>query len=136
MIKEKHIYNNKFIYSCLISLICTFIRFIIYSLILAISNGRYLLGNLISYIISFAILFYWNQKLFDSKPCKKKEEMRQLLLFILFRILGFFIDSAFLIFFVEKLKLSKLISIILSSLVTFIYNHKVNRKYVFKNKTL
>ena len=86
--------NKKFVHSSIISLICTGIRFIIYFLVLWITNGRYIFANLISYVISFTILFFANQKLFDSKPNRKKDEAKQLSLFITYRIFGFFIDLA------------------------------------------
>ncbi len=134
MEKVKRLYynNKKFIHSSFISIICTCIRFTIYFLVLWITTGKYILANFISYIISFTILFYCNQKLFKSKPNTKKEEIKQLLSFVLFRVIGFVIDSMLLAIFIEILYFSNLISRILSSLITFIYNYKVNKIWNLK----
>lgn len=124
--------NKKFVYSSIISLICTAIRFIIYFLILWITKGRYIFANLVSYVISFTILFFANQKLFDSKPNRKKDEAKQLSLFVTYRIFGFFIDSALLALFIEKFEFSDVSARVFSSLLTFIYNYFTNKIYVFK----
>ena len=134
-IKELYNDNKKFIYSSCISFGCTILRFLIYFLMLWLIDGKYLIANLISYVISFTILFYANQKLFDSKPQKKKEEVRQILSFVLFRFFGFFIDSALLMLFIEKFELSSFLSRLFSSLIAFIYNYQVNKVYVFKYRT-
>ena len=134
MNKVRSIYtkNKKFVHSSIISMICTGIRFIIYFFILWITKGRYIFANLISYVISFTILFFANQKLFDSKPAQKKDEAKQLSLFITYRIFGFFIDSALLALFIEKFKFSDVPARVFSSLLTFIYNYFTNKIYVFK----
>ena len=134
MNKIRSIYtkNKKFVHSSIISLICTGIRFIIYFLILWITNGRYIFANLISYVISFTILFFANQKLFDSKPNRKKDEAKQLSLFITYRIFGFFIDSALLALSIEKFNFSDVPARVFSSLLTFVYNYFTNKLYVFK----
>ena len=136
MEKVKKIYkkNKKLVYSGIISFICTCIRFAIYFFILWLTAGKYLLANLISYIISFAILFYCNQRLFESKPEKKKEKMKQLITFLLFRVVGFIIDSALLVLFIEVIKLTNIIARISSALITFVYNYTVNRLFVFKDR--
>ena len=132
---KKLYYNNKiFIHSTLISMVRTLLRFIIYFLVSEITNNRYILANFISYIFSFIILFYSNQKLFKSKPNTKKEEINQLLSFVFFIVVGFVIDSLLLVLFIEKFNFSNLISRILSSLITFIYSYKVNKIWNLKFK--
>ena len=124
--------NEKFVYSSLISLVCTGIRFAIYFLFLNSTNGNYLLANLISYVISFTILFFANQKLFESKPERKKDEAKQLSLFVIYGIIGFFIDSALLTLFIETFKFESVSARVFSALITFIYNYFTNKLFVFK----
>lgn len=127
--------NKKFIRYCSISIFCTIILYTIYFIITKINKDAYIIANFIAYIVSFSILFYLNQKLFKSIPKDKKTKITQILDFIIFRLVGFLIDSAFLIIFIEKIEMTNFASKIISSLLTFIYNYYTNKKYVFKKYT-
>lgn len=132
---KKFLKSDLIIYS-FVSFVCTGILYFLYILINWMTNGRYIIANLIAYTVSFAILFVWDQKLFDSKPSKAKDEICQLFIFVLFRVIGFIIDSSILILLIEKLKLNNLISKIISSMATFSFNYITNKKYVFnQNKS-
>ena len=130
-----YIKNKKFIRYCSISIFCTIILYTIYFIITKINKDAYIIANFIAYIVSFSILFYLNQKLFKSIPKDKKTKITQILDFIIFRLVGFLIDSAFLIIFIEKVEMTNFASKIISSLLTFIYNYYTNKKYVFKKYT-
>lgn len=130
-----YIKNKKFIRYCSISIFCTIILYTIYFIITKINKDAYIIANFIAYIVSFSILFYLNQKLFKSIPKDKKTKITQILDFIIFRLVGFLIDSAFLIIFIEKIEMTNFASKIISSLLTFIYNYYTNKKYVFKKYT-
>lgn len=136
-IKITNIYikNKKFIKYCSISIFCTIILYTIYFIITKINKDAYIIANFIAYIVSFSILFYLNQKLFKSIPKDKKTKITQILDFIIFRLVGFLIDSTFLIIFIEKIEMTNFASKIISSLLTFIYNYYTNKKYVFKKYT-
>ena len=85
--------NKEFINYCLVSAVCTGILYIVFFLVDLITKGNYLLANFISYVVSFTILFFWDQKLFKSKPRKKKDKIAQVTSFIIIRVIGFPLDS-------------------------------------------
>lgn len=124
--------NKEFIRYCTISVICTIVLYLIYFTITKINKETYILANFIAYIVSFTILFILNKKLFNSVPKTKKDYITQVLDFIIFRLFGFLIDSTLLVIFIEKIGISNVLSKIISSLLTFIYNYYTNKKYIFK----
>ena len=89
---------------------------------------------MIAYIVSFSVLFILDQKLFNSKLDNKKDFMKQLSAFVIFRVIGFVIDSSLLVLFIEKIGLINAIAKISSSLITFLFNYIVNKLFVFRNK--
>ncbi len=124
--------NKKFLRYCSISIVCTIILYLIYFIITKINPKAYIVANFIAYLFSFSILFYLNQRLFSSVPKDKRSKITQILDFIIFRVVGFLIDSTLLIIFIEKIGMGNFWSKIISSLLTFIYNYYTNRRYVFK----
>lgn len=124
--------NKEFIRYCTISVICTIVLYLIYFTITKINKDAYILANFIAYIVSFTILFILNKKLFNSVPKTKKDYITQVLDFIIFRLFGFLIDSTLLVIFIEKIGISNVLSKVISSLLTFIYNYYTNKKYIFK----
>ena len=132
---EKFYYKNKeFINYCIVSTVCTMILYFLYFLITWLTKGNYIFANLIAYITSFTILYIWDMKVFKSKPLRKKKRLYQLLMFIIFRIIGFAIDSFILIFLIEHFKMSHVIAKIMSSLITFMFNYITNKLFVFKER--
>ena len=130
-IKEIYLKNKLFIHYCIISFVCTIILYLVYFIINYISNNQYILSNFFGYLISFTLLFILDQKLFKSKPKDKKILLRQILIFIFIRAMGFLLESMILVILIEKLKLSNLIAKLISSTIIFIYNYLANKKYVF-----
>lgn len=124
--------NKKFLRYCSISIVCTIILYLIYFIITKINPKAYIVANFIAYLFSFSILFYLNQRLFSSVPKDKRSKITQILDFIIFRVVGFLIDSTLLIIFIEKIGMGNFWSKIISSLLTFIYNYYTNKRYVFK----
>lgn len=124
--------NKKFLRYCSISIVCTIILYLIYFIITKINPKAYIVANFIAYLFSFSLLFYLNQRLFSSVPKDKRGKITQILDFIIFRVVGFLIDSTLLILFIEEVVMGNFWSKIISSLLTFIYNYYTNRRYVFK----
>ena len=133
-IKKLYEKNKNFIKYSIVSLFCTVILYFLYFLITWLRNGKYIIANLIAYIVSFSVLFILDQKLFNSKPDNKKDFMKQLSAFVIFRVIGFVIDSSLLVLFIEKIGLINAIAKISSSLITFLFNYIVNKLFVFRNK--
>ena len=65
-------------------------------------------------------------------PKDKRSKITQILDFVIFRVVGFLIDSTLLILFIEEVGMGNFWSKIISSLLTFIYNYYTNKRYVFK----
>ena len=133
-IKKLYEKNKNFIKYSIVSLFCTVILYFLYFLITWLRNGKYIIANLIAYIVSFSVLFIINKKLFNSKLDNKKDFMKQLSAFVIFRVIGFVIDSSLLVLFIEKIGLINAIAKISSSLITFLFNYIVNKLFVFRNK--
>lgn len=131
-LKDLYIKNKEFILYCGISFFCTILLYIIYYIIIKINKDAYILANFVAYLISFGLLFYLNQKLFKSYPINKRNKITQIIDFILFRLIGFVIDSSILVILIEKIHIGEFISKIISSLLTFIYNYYTNKKFIFK----
>ncbi len=133
-IKKIYENNKQFIKYSIVSMFCTVILYFLYFLITWLTNGRYIIANLIAYIVSFSVLFILDQKLFNSKPDNKKDTIKQLSAFVIFRVIGFTIDSSLLVLFIEKMGLINAIAKISSSLITFLFNYIVNNLFVFKKR--
>lgn len=128
--------NKEFINYCLVSFVCTVILYLVFYVVDLITKGNYLLANLISYIISFTILFIWDQRIFKSKPKRKKDKIIQLISFIIVRIIGFPLDSLVLHMLIINFDMNNMIAKILGSLIMFIYNYLTNKLFVFKKAKL
>ncbi len=135
---EKFYYKNEeFIKYCLISLACTGILYLVFFIVDLITNGNYLLANFLSYTISFTVLFFWDQKLFKSRPLRRSKRLAQVTSFIIIRVIGFPIDSLVLSVLINKFNMGNMSAKILGSLIMFMYNYITNKLFVFrKNKLL
>ena len=133
-IKEIYFKNKLFIHYCIISFLCTIIMYLVYFIVNYINNNLYILANFLGYIVSFTILFILDQKLFKSKPKDKKLFLKQILLFVFIRAMGFLLESLILVILIEKIGLSNLIAKLFSSTFIFFYNYTANKNYVFINE--
>jgi putative flippase GtrA len=135
-LEKLYVKNEEFIKYCFVSAVCTGILYVVFFLVDLISKGNYLLANFISYTISFAVLFIWDQKLFKSKPKRKKDKIAQLMAFIVVRVIGFPLDSLVLSFLIEKFNMGNMTAKIVGSLIMFMYNYITNKLFVFKKNKL
>ena len=133
-IKEIYFKNKLFIHYCIISFLCTIIMYLVYFIVNYMNNNLYILANFLGYIVSFTILFILDQKLFKSKPKDKKLFLKQILLFVFIRAMGFLLESLILVILIEKIGLSNLIAKLFSSTFIFFYNYTANKNYVFINE--
>lgn len=134
---EKLYYKNEeFIKYCFVSLICTGILYLVFFLVDLITKGNYLLANFLSYTISFIILFIWDQRIFKSKPRRKKDKIAQITSFIIIRVVGFPLDSLVLHILIKNFDMSNMVAKVLGSLIMFMYNYVTNKIFVFKKNKL
>ena len=128
--------NEEFIKYCVVSTVCTGILYLVFFIVDYITNGNYLIANFLSYTISFAILFIFDQRIFKSIPRRKKDKLTQLTSFVIVRVIGFPIDSFVLYILINKFNIKNMIAKILASLIMFMYNYITNKLFVFKRNKL
>lgn len=129
---ERLYYGNKqFIDYTFVSFVCTIILYLLYFFITWITKGKYIIANFVAYFVSFTILFLWNRKIFNSKPRRKKDQLYQIFLFIIFRVIGFIADSVILVGLIEYFKMPYSVSKVISSLTMFIFNYATNKIFIF-----
>ncbi len=132
-IKKK---QKVFILYTLVSIFCTGVLYLLYYLINLITNENYFVANFIAYTVSFTILYLLDREIFKSKPLRKKRKVKQLSMFVLFRIIGFILDSLLLIIFIEKFGINYMLSKVFSSFIIFSFNYITNKLFVFKDKLI
>lgn len=134
MIKRFYEKNKEFIDYSAVSLFCTVILYFLYFFVTWITDGRYLVANFIAYVVSFTVLFILDQKVFKARPKNGVGATLQLSSFVVFRMIGFVIDSAILVLFIERFGLSNLVSKLASSMIVFAFNYISNKWFVFKSR--
>jgi len=135
-LKKLYYKNEEFIKYCFVSFVCTGILYLVFFLVDLITKGNYMLANFLSYTISFTILFIWDQRVFKSKPRRKKEKIAQVTSFIIIRVIGFPLDSIVLSILINKFGIGNMASKVLASLIMFMYNYVTNKIFVFKKNKL
>lgn len=128
--------NEEFIKYCLVSTICTGILYLVFFIVDLITKGNYLLANFLSYTISFTVLFILDQRVFKSRPIRKRDKLKQLTAFIIVRIIGFPLDSLVLSILINKFGIGNMAAKVLGSLIMFMYNYVTNKLFVFKKNKL
>ena len=128
--------NEEFIKYCLVSTICTGILYLVFFIVDLITKGNYLLANFLSYAISFTVLFILDQRVFKSRPIRKRDKLKQLTAFIIVRIIGFPLDSLVLSILINKFGIGNMAAKVLGSLIMFMYNYVTNKLFVFKKNKL
>lgn len=135
-IEKLYYKNEEFIKYCLVSLVCTGILYLVFFFVDLITRGNYLLANFLSYTISFTVLFVWDQKLFKSKPIRKRDKIMQVISFIIVRVVGFPLDSLVLHVLISEFNMSNMVAKIFGSLIMFMYNYITNKLFIFKKNKL
>ncbi len=128
--------NKQFIWYSVVSIICTIILFILFFITDKLTNGNYLIANLISYTISFTLLYFGDRIVFDSKPKLGKNKLTQGVAFIIVRVIGFPIDSAILAFLIHYFNIGNMWAKVIVTLIMFMYNYVTNKLFVFKTERL
>lgn len=132
---EKFYYKNEiFIKYCFVSFVCTCILYLVFYLVNLITKGNYLLANFLSYAISFTVLFFWNRKVFNYKPIRRKDRLEQTISFVIIRVIGFPLDSFILFLLIKEFNISNMTAKVLASLIMFMYNYITNKLFVYKER--
>lgn len=132
---EKFYYKNEtFIKYCFVSFVCTCILYLVFYIVNLITKGNYLLANFLSYAISFTVLFFWNRKVFNYKPIRRKDRLEQTISFVIIRIIGFPLDSFILFLLIKEFNIGNMTAKVLASLIMFMYNYITNKLFVYKER--
>ena len=122
---------NKFFKYTFYAIITSIVNISLYLLTYNIS-GNIVFSNFIAYTFSIMLQFIINKKrVFKNNG---NNVIKQLLLFLLVKLIAFFIDSAVLVICVKNLKLDNFISKLISNISTTLSNYTLNDKIVFNNK--
>lgn len=132
---EKFYHKNKRVINyAFASIFCTILLFMIFYIVEFVTNGNYILANLIAYPVSFTLLYILDQEIFKAKPHRRKERISQLYRYTVFRIIGLIIDTFILLLLVEIFIIPSIIAKLFSSLMVFTYNYYANKLFVFVDK--
>lgn len=126
--------NETFIKYCFVSFVCTCILYLVFYLVNLITKGNYLLANFLSYAISFTLLFFWNRKVFNYKPIRRKDRLEQTISFVIIRAIGFPLDSFILFLLIKEFNIGNMTAKVLASLIMFMYNYITNKLFVYKER--
>ena len=126
--------NEIFIKYFFVSFVCTCILYLVFYLVNLITKGNYLLANFLSYAISFTVLFFWNRKVFNYKPIRRKDRLEQTISFVIIRAIGFPLDSFILFLLIKEFNIGNMTAKVLASLIMFMYNYITNKLFVYKER--
>lgn len=133
-LKKFYCKNEIFIKYCFVSFVCTCILYLVFYLVNLITKGNYLLANFLSYAISFTVLFFWNRKVFNYKPIRRKDRLEQTISFVIIRAIGFPLDSFILFLLIKEFNIGNMTAKVLASLIMFMYNYITNKLFVYKER--
>lgn len=111
----------------------TFISYSVYA-VLTYIGVYYVVSNVIAFVISVLNSFFWNNKYVFKK---KDSETRNLWCtltktFLAYAVTGLLLANILLVFFVEKLAVSKYVAPILTLIITIPLNFLINKYWSFK----
>lgn len=117
----------------IVSAITTLVNILSYLIFLEILNDMYILSNIFSWIISIFITFILNKRVvFKKKSERKREIIRELVLFYLVRLTSLAIDTGVLCICIELLKFNDILAKIISNVSTTFNNYFISKHFVFK----
>jgi len=119
-----------------------FIKYVLFAILTSVINvGAYYLcyhyiinsiivSNIVAYSLSISVQFITNKKYVFNNDSKKHG--KQLILFLLVKLISFTIDTGVLYFCNKVLHLGQLLSKIIANCSTTLSNYTLNNKMVFK----
>lgn len=138
--------NNlvQFIGFCLIGLSNTVLAYMIYTLIVFTMNKfqiipsyDYYFGNIISWILSVAWSFYWNNRLvfYNNERKGIKIFIALIKCYVSYAISGLIITNLLSFLWIEVLEINKYLAPIINLIITIPLNFLLNKLWAFKGKT-
>lgn len=124
--------KKQFLIYCIVGSIGGLFEIFLFETFNNLLNGKYIIANILSFIISVIYLYFANSKLvYKTKFTSKKHKIRKFLIFLATRVLGLAFDTLILGLCINIIGLSSLISKIISCISSTIINYGVG-KYIFK----
>lgn len=122
--------NNKFIKYVFFAIITSFINVGTYLLVYNLIIENIIISNIAAYTISITTSFIINKKVVFKNNNEKL--LKQILFYLLVKLLSFTIDSFVLVITVEWIGISNFIAKLIANASTTISNYTLNNKIVFK----
>lgn len=95
------------------------------------------LSNAIAWVLSVLFAFITNKLfVFESKGKSKKENMKEVISFFIFRVISLFFDMGVMYLLLDILSVNEVVSKIVSNIVVIILNYLFSKLFVFKIKDL
>lgn len=118
-----------------ISLFTSVLNVFTYWLLLKIFIEKYILCNVIAWIITIAITFILNQKIvFKAIFSSKKEIFKQLLFFYTLRLSSLFIDTFVLKLCISRFYMDEILAKLIANISTTFNNYFLSKYTIFKHK--
>lgn len=129
--KGKH-FRELFLY-LIFGGLTTIINIFVYFLLARILTINYQVSTVISWIISVLFAYSTNKLfVFESKNESRKEDVREILSFFLFRILSLGIDMGSMFLMVQILSLDDLVAKVIANVIVVIVNYLFSKLFIFK----
>ena len=119
----------------LVSGVTTVVNVGSYAIFINLFKDMYVLSNVLAWIISILITFFLNKKVvFESKSERKREVLKELVLFYLVRLTSLLIDTAVLLICVKVFGMGDIWAKVIANVSTTFNNYFISKHFVFKKK--
>lgn len=98
-------------------------------------NGDYLIAQVISFVLSVAWSFYWNNKMVFVKEEGKERSLWKSLLktYVSYSFTGLFLNSILLVLWVQVLHISEFVAPVINLIISVPINFLINKFWAFKS---
>lgn len=94
----------------------------------------YIISNIIAYTIATVHSYLWNYMwVFKYKGSNQKETASK---FVILNLMGLSINTLIMFILVDKINISKIVAIIITTAIVMVFNYILNKIWVFRRKNL
>ena len=120
----------------IIGALTTIISIITYFIFARICNINYMISNIISWIISILFAYVTNKTIvFKSEVKEKKQLLKEIYLFIKYRLLSLIIDVLMMYLFVSVMNIDDMISKVIVQIIVIVLNYIFSKLFVFRKSS-
>ncbi len=96
-------------------------------------NTSYIVANVLAWLAAFIFAFITNKLwVFESKDCKSKKAIKEMLEFLIARLVTLVIDTFLMWLFIQVLIWNKLFAKIIVNVIVIIINYVASKFWIFK----